>query len=72
MWLKLYGSVMYCELCELLTSPDQTPGSPLIPQTLRPIASSAIAATPIVALPNAQQAAVENRVFIAPGNAPRL
>ena len=36
MWLKLYGSVMYCELCELLTLPDQIPGSPLMPQILRP------------------------------------
>ena len=34
---------MNCELCELSILPDQMPGSPLMPHSLRPIANSAAA-----------------------------
>src|SRR5512146_562277 len=57
-WLKVYGSVMYCELCELQMLPDQMPGSPLTPHGLRPIASSAAAASAMDAAPAAAQSQV--------------
>src|SRR5260370_9755198 len=46
---------MYCELCELQMSPDQIPGSPLTPHSLRPIANSSAPASPTNAAPAVAQ-----------------
>jgi hypothetical protein len=60
----VYGSVMYCELCSLQISPNQTPGWPLTPQSLRPIASSAAPASPINAAPAVAQVQAGQLFFL--------
>src|SRR3972149_2847796 len=64
MCVRVKGSARRCEVCELNMSPDHSPGDPLGPHGVRPMARSRSAARAITAAPTVKKVEVATLVTL--------